>query len=369
MKFKLFRKKKKRSFTKEETINLFKLLNEKFWPSKTFYTISLLFILDLIIIWFFTLTYPTILLTFIAFIYGLIHIILIIEFVDYKAIENFEYSPENEAYKIAKELISFIEKKGTSGTNRIKSMKKKIKIDRFYSRGYNVFYIINMVIMAIIFEILTISSLNIVLNYFLGTKSFNLQYFSILFVIGFISFIYFSFIFSIDYRNIRNLRRIKILLEIAFLRDFNNCIENIKGIISENIENINIDDLINQFNKWYTYYLGKYFEKKELNNILYDFHDFYINLEYEKNFYDLFLGIKIRFQDKFISINSTGKEKNDSKYNILIGKIDNFLNLLDHKINIKVIKKQEKDRWFKYFIGLSSIVVTLIGIITTLSFS
>ncbi len=71
-------------------------------------------------------------------------------------------------------------------------------------------------------------------------------------------------------------------MEIAFLGDFNNCIDDIKKILSENIENINIDDLVNQFNNWYAYYLGNYFEKKELNNILFDFHDIYVNLDYEK---------------------------------------------------------------------------------------
>ncbi len=88
-----------------------------------------------------------------------------------------------------------------------------------------------------------------------------------------------------------------------------------------------------------------------------------------KSFYDLFLEVKIRFQDEFISANSSGNEKKDSKYNLLIAKIDNFLNLLNYKINMKVIEKQEKERRWKYFTGLISIVGTLLAIITTLSFS
>ena len=369
MKYKLFNKEKKRFLTKQETVNLFKVLDEKFWPIKTFFSISLLFCLDLILIWFFTLNYSTFLLISFELICSLGYILLIFRFVDHNAVENFEYFPKDEAYKIAEELISFIERKGTSGTNRIKKMKEKIKIERFYNKGYNVFYIINFIIVVIIFELFTISSINIVIYNFLGIYSIKPQYISNLFVIGLISYIFFSIIFSIDYKNVRNARRIGNLLEIAFLRDFNNCIDNIKEILSEDIEKINIDDLINQFNSWYAFYLGKYFKKKELNNILFDFHDFYINLEYEKDFYDLFLGIKIRFQDKFISINSSGKEKNDTNYNCLISKIDNYLKLLDHKINMKVIKKQEKDRWTKYFAGLGSTVLTIIGIITSLSFS
>lgn len=56
--------------------------------------------------------------------------IIILIFIDHNAIEDFEYLPEEEAYKIAEELISFIEKKKTPGTKRIQNMKKKIKLER-----------------------------------------------------------------------------------------------------------------------------------------------------------------------------------------------------------------------------------------------
>ncbi len=365
MKYKLLNKKKqKRSLTKQETINLFKILNEKVWPIKTFFSISLLFCLDLILIWFSTLNYFTFSLISFALLYGVIHFMLILKLIDHNAIEDFDYLPEDEAYKIAEELISYIEKKGTKGTNRIQNMKKKIKLERFYNKKYKTFYIINFVIVPIIFEIFTIFSINIAIYSLLGGYSLNQQYILNLFINGFISYIYFSIIFSIEYKNVRNARRIEHLLEIAFLRDFNNCIENIKDILSEDLEKINIVDLVNQFNNWYAYYLGKYFNKKELDNILFDFHDYYVDLANEKYFYDLFFGIKIRFQDKYISIKSSGKEKNETKYNFLISKIENFLNLLEHKINIKVKNKQKKNRWLKYFGGLATTMLTIIGIFT-----
>lgn len=369
MKYKLFSKKEKRFLTKQETINLFKILNDKVWPIKIFFSISLFFCLDLILIGFFTLNYTTFLLIFFVLIYSIIHIILILKLIDHNAIEDFEYLPKEEAYIIAEELISFIEKKGTRGTNRIQNMKKKIKLERFYNKIYNVFYIINFILLLIIFEIVTLDSINIVIYFFLEDHSLNPQYISNLFIIVFISYFYFSIIFSIDYKNVRNARRIGNLLEIAFLRDFNNCIDNIKNILSEDLEKIDIDDLVNQFNNWYAYYLGKYFNKKELDNILFDFHDYYVDLDNEKYFYDLFLGIKIRFQDKRISLKNSEREKNESKYNFLINKIENFLILLEYKINTKVINKQEKDRLMKYFGGLASFMLTIIGIFAQFPFS
>jgi len=368
MKYPLFGKKKK-TLSKQEIIKFFKVFNEKFWPIRTIFTVSLLFCLDLTLIWFFTSRCSLSVLVPWGLLYGLIHLVLILELLDYKAIKNFEDVPEKEAYEIAKEFISYIETKGKGGTKRVKNMVKKIKIQRFYSKTYNIFYIVNFISAGLIFEFLTLYTINFIGLYFFGNTELNPEPISNLFVFGLTMYIYFSVVFLIDYKNSRNIRRVENLLEIAFLKDLNNCIDAIKKSLSENIENINIENLINLFNQWYTYYLGNYFEKKELNNILFDLHDIYVNLKYEEYFYNLFLEVKIKFQDEIISINNSRKEKIDSKYDLLISKIDNYLNLLDHKVKVKVKDKQEKDRKWRYFTSLITITGTLIAIFSTIFFS
>ena len=161
------------------------------------------------------------------------------------------------------------------------------------------------------------------------------------------------------------------LLEIAFQKDLYDCLDNIKQIISTIFKDINFEEYLKILDNWYSFYIGKYFENTELNLILFDLHNFYISLKMEEEFHDNLMDVKSKLLDDLTSYNKNQNKDEISKSQIVIEKIDNYLNLLDYKIKKKTEKWKLRNRKIYFIVsiilGIGSIITLLWALIAIFS--
>ena len=195
------KRKKKKELSKQEFIELLRSHFEETLANRNLYLLPIISFINLSII-FFRLSYiksgsttkfnSTL---FLGTIFCIISVILIYLYVvEYNTIIKLYYNDQEKGYKIAKDLITFIETKGKRRTKEVKKIFSKIKIYKIISKKLNKFYQFNIALSLVFFMCSILFTVQIL---FLRGPDLTLPYIISVLLIEIFLCIYFSFFLSI----------------------------------------------------------------------------------------------------------------------------------------------------------------------------
>lgn len=357
----LKKRRNKEEISNQEFIKILKDHFGEIWRDKYLFVIPYILFANLIVI-FFTLQslkfYFLVILGFMACVSFFIGTCL---YLDYNAIKKMYGDDEGKAANISKELITFIETKRTRQSAEVKRIFKKIRNYKLIGRGWNFFFNFNSGLLSL--SLMYYLVLTILVLFIPNRGGLTFQYITSVFLIGVCLYAYFSFIFVVRSKQYFNLDRIINLLEIAFRKDLDDCINCIKQAVSTKFENIRFNKYIGFLDKWYSYYTGNYFENIELNFILFELHDLYIAVEKEEQFHESLMDVKIKILDELMSANENLNKDIITKSQFVIGKIDNYLDLLEYKIKKKTEKLEKRNKKVFFYRGIIMLIISIISVI------
>lgn len=359
----LKKRKSKKLITKQEFLTLLKSHSEEFLRDKYLFLLPLVQFIDfyLLILFLFPNTFNIYLL--ITLICNFFLLLKIINYFEYNAVEKLYNNDQKKAYEIAKNLVTFIETKSKKRTDDVKKIFNKIKKYKLVSEKLNKFFQINI---GLFFILLMFSFIYTIEIFFLPSSNSTAQDITSILIIKTGLFLYFSILFSIRSKQYFNMDGIIKLLALAFQKDLLACINNIKQILNTKFESIEFTLFTENLDNWYSYYIGNYFDKTELNNILFDLHDYYVPLKMEEVFYEVLMDVRVKLINDLVSYDKSKNENIFTKSQFAAEKIDNYLNLLDFKIKKKTEKWNIRNRK-TYFIYITvSILVSTITLALTL---
>lgn len=278
-------------------------------------------------------------------------------------LQDFYNMNRDDVQELANDFVNFFDEKHRKRTKRIKPIINRIESAKHHFNRYRKFYKINFGIQLYFIIFYTPFYLS---QFSSITKNYESASNVLLFPL--IINYYLLTVFIFGFINLRNLERSRDLFMIAFNKELSEIINNLNKRLRLKISDIDRKELLELLNNWYDYYLGIFRNNEMISTYLSENRGFYIDSKKENEFYELFKNLKVKIQDGLYQDLESIKNKDfNEELQILLLKINNYLELLEHRTKQNKLREEKNQKRWNLFRIITYLIATILGIIITIN--